>query len=378
MSDIENEENSNLWTYLDSDGTYKGPFSSHDMDTMNQNGDLQRMVVIRVKCRGFEIELNDVDYGKADFFQKQKVIDKVDTQNLTQIDSDQKISNKSNSDQNKAKSKYQKPTGMVWNREGLSEVDEYQRLTRDSLHDNECKQNINDTDPRIKMLETQLQQQKQRGETLQQNVTQLVQKIKMMQEERDQTNTDRDKSLLELLSQQKQAKNKENLLEEQIIKQKSEIIKLQTELNVIRKQVQIQQNIIDKNKDTTDNNLPNSSLLLQKEYDKQSQYEIINTDLLKDVKNGIQYERTLSHAETQTDLSQSQPIDDKNQQKTLQRDRDDDKLQRHICVDTLALEWKIQLTAEYMQIYRINDQMSKFTCICILLYNSLIIYYFQI
>ncbi|CAL6029994.1 F5/8_type C domain-containing protein [Hexamita inflata] len=34
-----------------------------------------------------------------------------------------------------------------------------------------------------------------------------------------------------------------------------------------------------------------------------SQYEIINTDLLKDVKNGIQYERTLSHAETQTDLS---------------------------------------------------------------------------
>ncbi|CAL6030000.1 Hypothetical_protein [Hexamita inflata] len=34
-----------------------------------------------------------------------------------------------------------------------------------------------------------------------------------------------------------------------------------------------------------------------------SQYEIINTDLLKDVKNGIQYERTLSHAETQTGLS---------------------------------------------------------------------------
>ncbi|CAL5979238.1 Hypothetical_protein [Hexamita inflata] len=29
---------------------------------------------------------------------------------------------------------------------------------------------------------------------------------------------------------------------------------------------------------------------------------------------------------------QSQPIDDKNQQKTLQRDRDDDKLLRHICV----------------------------------------------
>ncbi|CAL6053406.1 Hypothetical_protein [Hexamita inflata] len=67
---------------------------------------------------------------------------------------------------------------------------------------------------------------------------------------------------------------------------------------------------------------------------------------------------------------QSQPIDDKNQQKTLQRDRDDDKLQRHICVDALALEWNIQITAKYMQIYRINDQMSKFTCICILLYNS--------
>ncbi|CAL5987918.1 4 [Hexamita inflata] len=77
-------------------------------------------------------------------------------------------------------------------------------------------------------------------------------------------------------------------------------------------------------------------------------------------------------------IQQSQPIDDKNHQKTLQRDRDDDKLQRHICVDAIALEWIIQITVRYMQIYRINDQMSKFTCICILLYNSLIIYYFQI
>ncbi|CAL6058220.1 Hypothetical_protein [Hexamita inflata] len=59
--------------------------------------------------------------------------------------------------------------------------------------------------------------------------------------------------------------------------------------------------------------------------------------------------------------NQSQPIDDKNHQKTLQRDRDDDKLQRHICVDAIALEWIIQITVRYMQIHIIYMLIYQFT-----------------
>ncbi|CAL6046718.1 Transmembrane_domain-containing protein [Hexamita inflata] len=60
-------------------------------------------------------------------------------------------------------------------------------------------------------------------------------------------------------------------------------------------------------------------------------------------------------------MYQSQPIDDKNHQKTLQRDRDDDKLQRHICVDAIALEWIIQITVRYMQIHIIYMLIYQFT-----------------
>ncbi|CAL6030002.1 GYF_domain [Hexamita inflata] len=71
MSDVESEEN--LWEYLDSDNIYKGPFTSSQMDGMNQNGDFQRIGVTKVKCRGSQVQLNKKDYGKSDFFKNQKV-----------------------------------------------------------------------------------------------------------------------------------------------------------------------------------------------------------------------------------------------------------------------------------------------------------------
>ncbi|CAL5982449.1 GYF-like_domain superfamily [Hexamita inflata] len=194
MSDVESDEN--LWTYLDSDNIYKGPFTSSQMDGMNQNGDFQRIGVTKVKCRGSQVLLNKKDYGKLDFFKNQKIEDQSDS---------------------------------------------------DSEHHNQNQNNKYQSDPN-----------KQSKQTIQEQ----------NREESDQIYSDSDVSVVN-----KEMGDFSNAI-------------IQTGMDIVQLDLVLSLEIID----------------VQKQ-DNWSQYEIVNTDILKDLKNGIQYERTLSHAETQTGLS---------------------------------------------------------------------------